>query len=162
MQDLKKQRVYLGIDVGGSGAVCLMSEDSKIIDITLNKETDADVAHAIWQAKEMYDVVHCMIENVHSMPKQGVSSSFKFGESKGFLRGLLVAYKIPFTFVTPQRWMKESGIILDSSRTKTEKKNMLKQRAQQLYPEHKITLANADAILLARYCRNTTYGTRAI
>jgi hypothetical protein len=54
--------------------------------------------------------VYAVIEKVHSMPSQGVSSSFTFGKNYGFLRGCLTAAGIPFEEVTPQVWMKALGV----------------------------------------------------
>ena len=47
-----------------------------------------------------------VIEKVNAMPKQGVSSTFKFGTSFGFCQGMLVAAGIRFEFATPQKWQK--------------------------------------------------------
>lgn len=44
------------------------------------------------------------IERVHSMPKQGVTSSFSFGLSYGLVRGILAALEVPTQLVTPQEW----------------------------------------------------------
>ena len=52
-----------------------------------------------------------MIEQVHSMPKQGVASSFKFGRHYGFLLGVLTALGIPYQTVTPQKWQKAMGCL---------------------------------------------------
>lgn len=46
------------------------------------------------------------VEKVHSMPAQGVSSSFKFGDGFGSVKGILTVLGIPFELVTPQKWMK--------------------------------------------------------
>jgi len=93
------------------------------------------------------------------MPKQGVSSTFKFGRGYGFLRGCLVALGIPFEDVTPQTWMRALNV---PPRRKNETKAQFKQRlrgvAQQLFPSEKITLATADALLIAEYCRRTSNG----
>lgn len=149
MQELVN--VFMGIDVGGSGAIAL-TNGVVVLDSITNDNTDADISDFIEMSKSKYNIVKCYIENVHSMPKQGVSSSFKFGESKGFLRGLLVAHKIPFEEVTPQRWMKHFNLSGKGFDTKTEHKNNLKNYAQRLYPNMKITLKTADAILLSHYC----------
>jgi crossover junction endodeoxyribonuclease RuvC len=45
-----------------------------------------------------------VIEKVHSMPGQGVSSTFKFGQGYGALLGITAALSIPTELVTPQRW----------------------------------------------------------
>ena len=91
------------------------------------------------------------IEKVHSMPAQGVVSSFKFGRSYGFLRGLLIALKIPFEEVTPQRWQKEFVTKRTKTESRTDHKNKLKGKAQQLFPQIKVTLAIADAMLIGQY-----------
>ena len=44
------------------------------------------------------------LEVVHSMPKQGVVSTFKFGQSYGNLEAFLTAAEIPFERVTPSVW----------------------------------------------------------
>jgi crossover junction endodeoxyribonuclease RuvC len=101
-----------------------------------------------------------MIEKVHSMPKQGVASSFKFGRGYGGLRMALIAAGIPFEEVTPQAWQKALAI---PKRSKTETpvqwKNRLKALAQQLYPDIKVTLKLADALLIATYCQRKHTGT---
>jgi crossover junction endodeoxyribonuclease RuvC len=83
------------------------------------------------------------------MPKQGVSSTFKFGVNYGFLRGMLTAHKIPFEEVTPQKWQKAMGCLSKGN------KNVTKAKAQQLFPNLKITHKVADALLIAEYCRRT-------
>lgn len=135
----------LGVDPGASGSiVCLVDGESSWIKLD---STERD----IWTALQTWDAEHVLdfafIERVHSMPKQGVSSSFKFGQSYGFLRGLLIASGIPFEEVTPQAWQKAMGC---QSRGD---KNVTKARAQQLFPGVKITHANADALLIAEYGR---------
>ena len=87
------------------------------------------------------------------MPKQGVSSSFKFGKGYGFLRGCLIAAGIPFEEVTPQAWQKALEIPKKSkSETKAQFKNRLKALAQQWFPDQLVTLKTADALLIATYC----------
>ena len=47
-----------------------------------------------------------IIEKVHSMPKQGVSSTFKFGMGYGLVIGVCETLGIPYRLVTPQAWKK--------------------------------------------------------
>lgn len=49
-------------------------------------------------------VTHVVVENVHAMPKQGVSSTFKFGLGTGIIRGVVGALRLPLTLVTPHQW----------------------------------------------------------
>lgn len=99
----------------------------------------------------------CYIEAVHSMPPTmpGNTSraSFSFGRNYGFLRGVLVSLKVPFIEVQPEKWKKVMGVTLTAKATRTDKKNLSKQLAQQLYPYIKITHSTAEALLLATYGR---------
>lgn len=47
-----------------------------------------------------------IVEKVHSMPGQGVASTFKFGKGYGSLLGILAGLSIPVELVTPQAWKK--------------------------------------------------------
>ena len=100
------------------------------------------------------DVDHAYIERVASMPGQGVASTFKFGRSYGFLRGLLVAFAIPFEEVAPGVWQKPFGLpTLKKAGSITAKKNAHRAKAQQLFPGVKMTHAVADALLIAEWGR---------
>lgn len=97
------------------------------------------------------------IEDVHSMPGQGVSSTFKFGYSAGFLRGVIeslawcgVEHGLEpdvVRIVTPQKWKKTFGLI-------GQPKEAAISLAQYLFPgqEHLIEDDGvADAALIAYY-----------
>jgi crossover junction endodeoxyribonuclease RuvC len=136
---------WIGVDPGESGSIACIFESGVATWVRLN-ETAHDVSEWI---RDLVTECHCraVIERVNAMPKQGVSSSFKFGMSYGFLTGLLVAHQVPFVLATPQRWQAEMAC-----RTKGNK-NVSKSAAQRLWPTLKITHANADALLIAEYCR---------
>ena len=67
----------------------------------------------------------------------------------GFLRGLITALEVKFIDPSPQRWQRDLGIPSSKGKTKTQHKNELKQKAQQLWPHLHITLTTCDALLLA-------------
>lgn len=141
--------VVFGIDPGPSGAISAiwLSDGKPFLTSHKLSGTEADAREFI----ESFDLEGCfaVIERVHSMPKQGVSSSFKFGQSYGFLRGLLVGLKVPFSEVTPQQWQKYMACMTKGD------KNVSKARAQQLWPHIKFTHATADSMLIAEYGRRT-------
>jgi hypothetical protein len=60
----------------------------------------------------------------------------------------LTAAGIPFERVRPQAWQKAMGCMSKGD------KNITKRKAQELFPQIKVTHATADALLIA------TYGTR--
>lgn len=148
--------IYLGIDPGAKGGIGCITEPNggpTLIEwLKLDGASERDIGDWLYGVIEVDKrVTHAVIERVASSPQMGVCSAFTFGRSYGFLRGCLSALKIPFVEVSPQKWQKEFGIT--KSESKTEHKNKLKAKAQQLYPNEKITLATADALLLATFCR---------
>lgn len=107
--------------------------------------TEADLCH--WLQTETCAPRFVWLEQVGSMPGQGVSSTFKFGQSYGFLRGLLVGLGIPHEFVRPAVWQKALGCLSGGD------KNVTKAKAQQLWPHVKWAHATADSALIAEYGR---------
>jgi Holliday junction resolvasome RuvABC endonuclease subunit len=138
--------LWVGIDPGQSGGISFVSGIYKTEAIKM-PATERD----LWKVFEAINPIGCfiVIERVHSMPRQGVASSFKFGMSYGALRMAIVATGIPFEDVTPQKWMKALGCLTGGD------KNVSKQRAQSLFPKLKVTHALADSLLIAEYARRT-------
>jgi len=148
----------IGLDPGASGGIAFIPDNLPAKAWTVKMpETLADLweivnEHNPAERLRHYDEVtsvHACLEKVHSMPGQGVASSFKFGQGFGGLEMALTAAKIPCTYVTPQKWQKELGCLTGGN------KNISKSRAQQLFPHIKVTHAIADALLIAEYCRRT-------
>jgi crossover junction endodeoxyribonuclease RuvC len=141
---------YIGIDPGASGGIASISADGEILAAEKFGDTPHDIAEQFRRIVEGQPFA--MLERVHSMPRQGVSSSFKFGQSFGFLIGLLVGTGTPHDYVTPQRWQKLMGCMTRGD------KNVSKAKAQQLFTGVKITHAIADALLIAEACRKIRLG----
>jgi crossover junction endodeoxyribonuclease RuvC len=145
----------VGIDPGNSGAISFITSPDKPEKMLYYKldNTERDIWFFIEELKLNYSPLFAYIEEVHSMPDQGIVGAFTFGKNYGFLIGLLTALKIPYEFVTPQKWKKEMRCIAPKGSTKVQKKNIDKAAAQRLFPDIKITHANADALLIAEYGR---------
>jgi hypothetical protein len=141
--------IFLGVDPGKSGGISRHDGDVIFAQGFTNK-TPMDIYTII---KEFSADGKCvaMIEKVHSMPKQGVKSSFTFGQNYGFLLGCLTALEIPFEYVSPQKWQKYLSCRTGGN------KNVSKQKAQELFPQLKITHAVADALLIGEYLKRTYY-----
>jgi crossover junction endodeoxyribonuclease RuvC len=163
--------IFIGIDPGLNGAVGIIQrapllDDVRVYDTptvlvegetTKRKYLTAGMALLLKSFADRSDVL-AILENVHSMPKQGVSSSFSFGEGKGIWEGILAAYSIPTELVSPQRWKKE--IMADQGK----EKSAARFKAMQLFP----TLAEqfklvkhdgrAEALLMAEYGRRLRKG----
>lgn len=134
----------IGIDPGKSGGIAWCVDG--FMQVWATPKTEADIARLFFDFSQFKDT-HCFIEKVHSMPKQGVVSTFTFGQGYGFLRACLVCHKIPFEEVTPSKWQKALGCVARGD------KNKLKAKAQQLFPDLDVTLKTADALLICEYGR---------
>ena len=94
-----------------------------------------------------------IVEKVHSMPKQGVSSTFKFGQGYGSILGILAAFQIPVELVRPQEWKK---IVLAGSK---KDKNAAIAYCRRRFPQIEIILPRCrkphdgmtDALCLLEY-----------
>ena len=89
---VKVKRLFYGVDPGASGAFAAIDEDGKPVDVFGFKNmSEADLFERIhyWMTvpdRREYVPTFCVLEKVHAFPNQGVSSSFKFGQSYGFVR----------------------------------------------------------------------------
>ena len=137
--------LFMGIDPGYSGAVVVVDHKSVLVDCIRLSETEHDVSDFIAEYAE--DVAFATLEKVNAMPRQGVSSTFKFGTSYGFCRALLVCHRIRFETTAPGVWQKNMGCLSKGD------KNVTKAAAQRLFPEEKVVHATADAMLIAEYAR---------
>lgn len=153
--------IYIGIDPGASGGFAILQLDrpgaNGAIEVLLVKmpETERDVFDLLALYQNVAGV-RAVIEHVWSTPGQG--GAFKFGKNVGMLLGILTAVQIPFDQVLPRTWQKRLGVIYPKGASDTEKKNITKRRAQQLFPKLTITHAIADALLMAEYCRRLERG----
>lgn len=136
--------IHFGVDPGKSGAIAAL-QDGRFVSWIKGDATERDIHD--WLLQFDTQGARAVVERVHASPQMGTVSSFTFGMSYGFLRGMLVAVNVPFLEVTPQKWQKAMGCLTKGD------KNVSKSKAQQLWPGVKITHANADAMLIAEYSR---------
>lgn len=83
---------------------------------------------------------------------QPSSAMFKFGQSYGTLRMAAIAAGVQLQSVVPTTWQKEFGL-KKRGMARTAWKGLLKSKAMELFPNQKITLDVADAVLIAEFCR---------
>lgn len=141
----------IGIDPGGSGGIAMIDEDYTVA--FKMPATERDLWHSLTEISSAAsrDVVY--IEKVAAMPGQGVSSMFRFGMSYGGLRMAVIAAGLRLVEVPPGVWQKPFRLPTQKKAGNTAKKNAHKARAQELFPDLKITHAVADALLIAEYGR---------
>ena len=144
---------YVGIDPGMSGAIAYITSNGWHSAEPFRKGTPKDWLTYLRWIRQANGDAFCMVEQVHSMPKQGVSSTFKFGHHAGMCEAFLIAAEIPYEFVTPLAWQKALKCQSHGD------KNITKRAAEALFPGGlDITHAIADALLIAEFCRRSRGG----
>lgn len=138
---------WIGADPGMSGGIACI-RDGKAWAIKM-PETDADLLCELTSIRRQDEQCFAIIEAVHSLPKQGVTSAFTFGMGYGALQMAFLATGIPFERVTPAKWQKALGCLTKGD------KNVSKRKCQELFPSIKATHAIADSLLIAEYCKRT-------
>lgn len=106
--------IFVGIDPGKSGAVLAIKSTLEIILVadtpTLKgrkgREYDIPEMAATLRRATLGRPCEVVIERVHSMPSQGVVSTFSFGMGYGIWLGILGALELPYRQVRPSDWMK--------------------------------------------------------
>jgi Holliday junction resolvasome RuvABC endonuclease subunit len=145
--------LYLGIDPGFSGAWGMIDHHGKYVScgdmLNNGKHILSRYVHVeIAQAIDRQDI-QGVIESVHSMPGQGVSSSFKFGIAFGMAIAIMERVNCPWMLVTPQKWKKDMGLTSD--------KNESLSMARELWPTaplaRKMDNGRAEALLMAEWLR---------
>ena len=147
----------IGIDPGVNGA--FFSLDKK-------------VSYKIPEDKtELYNLIksldskntHFFVEKIQPRPNQSLKGVVTSCVNWGVLTAYLELCKGHIHLITPQEWQKllklnrrwsiPKGMSKDkfSSYKYNERKRWHKREAISLYPEVKVTLTNADAILIAEY-----------
>jgi len=120
--------IKIGIDPGLSGAIVIMESDSPIEwqrmptmkTGSANRVNAPALAAMIKPYLYLDKPLHAYVELVSSMPGNGSVSMFSFGHSAGVVQGVLGAFEIPVTMVTPSQWKKRAGLVgqdKDASRT---------------------------------------------
>jgi len=140
------RNLFMGVDPGMTGAAALLTATGDVVDlIEFEKHTIPEVSRLFFKYSDQINFA--ILEKVASRPGQGAPSTFKFGRASGIVYALLIAYGIPFEEHIPQLWMKYLKCMTQGD------KNVTKEAAQRLFPGHKWTLKNSDAVLIAEYCR---------
>lgn len=146
---------YIGIDVGAKGGIAVLYEN-EIEVYPYSDETLIEVCKNAPSSATM-----CFVEKVGAMPNQGVTSMFRFGQSFGFILGVLSAFGIPFQLVPPRKW--KAHFSLDGEKAKSI------ETAKRLFPSVSLLPTSrckkdsdgmAESLLIALYGKRTDGGER--
>ena len=136
----------LGADPGHSGAVTYWDGINDPHCYPLKEMTPKDICDLLKEYSPK--TKHAALEQVHSMPKQGVASVWTFSGSYHCLLMGLYAFEYKFNLVRPQAWQKSLGCMSGGD------KNVTKACAQRLFPTVKCNHAISDSMLIAYYALN--------
>jgi crossover junction endodeoxyribonuclease RuvC len=148
--------IIAGIDPGLDGAIAVIGDagevtvdDMPVLTLARGGKTKREIdVHALASILSQH-IDHAVVEQVNSMPKQGVSSVFAFGKSYGIVIGVLGALRVPMTLVVPRVWK--------SAMRAPSVKDGARARASQLLPKsthlwmRKRDDGRAEACLLALF-----------
>ncbi len=118
-------RRVIGIDPGVNGGYCVLDYEGNIYEHGVFPLIKVEVANtrkrknkkSNTRIESYYDrkaMINCFselahetiayVEKVHSMPRDGVTAAFKFGDCFGQLKMMLSCLEIPVRMVSPAEW----------------------------------------------------------
>ena len=146
--------MIIGIDPGSvSAAYAVLNDEGAIVDVD-----DVPVVDRMVDGSAFSRIVgrlrprEAIIELVSAMPRQGVTSSFRFGMGCGILRGVLLSAGVPLYQVPPSKWKRYFALDNDAEKSRA--------MAIRIWPQceklaRKKDHGRAEALLLARYHQET-------
>lgn len=144
--------IFIGIDPGKSGGIaCIDTESSICYTVPYNDKALIDMCSC--ESRNSYKVM-CCLEKVGAMPGQGVVSMFNFGQSVGYIKGVLESFRIPYQEITPQKWKREFGLTSDKAKSA--------EICRKLFPDISLLATPrckkphdgmTEALLMAEYAR---------
>ena len=148
--------MIVGIDPGQTGGIAYIDIVSGAADAIPMPLTGKEIdGHELANSLRGRSINTVILEKVHAMPKQGVSSTFKFGMGFGLVIGVCEALGIPYRLVTPQAWKK---VVLAGT---AKDKDAAVTFVRRAYPSINLTPGRkrvphdgiADAMCMAEYGR---------
>lgn len=97
---------------------------------------------------------HWLIEDIHAVRGSSAKGTFTFGRNLGHWEGILYSCGIEWELISPRIW--QESLLLPKQ--KPDRKRTLKKLAQRLVnttdTKFNVTLATADAILIAKFFKD--------
>tara|TARA_Y100000814_G_C12037417_1_gene301341 strand:+ start:32 stop:505 length:474 start_codon:yes stop_codon:yes gene_type:complete len=111
--------IIMGIDPGTIGGISIIENNPNKLPIIISAKKMPTVSlygKKIVDAKKLFGFINnfkidvSIIEKVHAMPRQGVTSSFQFGRSFGAIETLAYLLSQRVDYVAPVVWKKYLGV----------------------------------------------------
>ena len=158
--------IVLGVDPGEDGGAALVNDRLELIELLPFKGTQ--FPPALLTMAQKADVIY--FEHVHSMPGQGVASTFTFGRMTGLAEAAIILSGKPRVNVEPQAWQNRLRLprhrdIIESKKRRTAQRKDQERFAREWYPKAlgnwntkkdgdiygAVLIARAGAMLTPRY-----------
>jgi len=122
---VRDRNLVLGVDPGLTGALSLVyiktPDICTIIDVPTYRTPTKQRKSGYFTHVDLYQLSHLLkpyrdliklavVEAPTAMPKQGLSSTFRFGEVCGGIRGVLAGLDIPAYPISPSAWKFQMGL----------------------------------------------------
>jgi crossover junction endodeoxyribonuclease RuvC len=152
--------IYIGIDAGSvNGALGAINHNGEYVDSFMIEHKDKHICALVFKSRILSVVdpkegAQICMEQVHAMPKQGISSTWNFARAVGVISAVCELTNYPFHLVSPQKWKKHFSLTAD--------KNEALDLARKLFPKAPLKLKKdinrAEALLIAEYWRQQING----
>lgn len=142
--------IYIGVDPGKKGGVAIIDGDGVKV-YAWDDQAFVNVMAATMNKGKCVAAV----EKVGAMPGQGVTSMFSFGQSFGFILGVLTAFGIGYQLVSPTLWKREFGLLHTEKQASVDVAKRLFPGVSLLPTERcrKESDGMSDALLICEYAR---------
>ena len=163
-------KIWVGIDLGKRGAICIMKENGDQVDIVpMPLDKEGNVCYK--QLSEMFEDYegfrgHVVYEKLAPIFGTSKTTAFVMGHQAGAMRMLCEARFMSYTEVPAKVWQKEMfadvPLIKKPGSKSNDTKAMALEACRKLYPDMKLTFGTRakkphdgliDAILIADYCK---------
>ena len=151
--------IYVGVDPGKKGGYALIIAEEEKIDngVYVYPWDDNEFPAKMRGIKQLADnpVIVACVEKVGAHPGQGTVSMFSFGQSYGFILGVLAALGIGVQLIPPGTWKKEFSLIGKDKAASIEVCKRLFPGVNLLATDkcRKDSDGMAEALLIAEYAR---------
>lgn len=149
--------VWIGVDPGlRSGAVAAIDHNGQFIG-ACDIETQGDRIHAnslrsrLLEFIPVGDIARVAIENVHSMPGQGIVSTGRFLRATGAIEAICELVCGSATYVDPRTWKRDMGLSKDKQASLDMARELWPEARQNFYLQKSHN--KAEAALLSEWLR---------
>lgn len=154
-------RLLIAIDPGKSGGIAVGASWTEKIDAYAMPAELVDVRDLLLglldQAMNRSASARVIMEKINPFMGRKIPGSrgFAFGESYGYILGLIDARSVPMHLVAPKTWQKALGVGSKTGRSDGDWKRHLRASASRMLGNRlgqtKTTLKTADSLLILRY-----------